>query len=442
MISPWLAMGLVMSILVGLIHSLGKLQQRLQNPELIRKILHVVMGLITLSFPWVFKDAWPVVSLSIISSVFIAALKSSKLKEWQSVICANGRQSIGEICFPLAVGLTFLLARGDVLLYTIPIAILTFADAASAIVGQRLGNKTYGTNDGTKSIEGSCAFAMVAFVCTYLSIAFAIPGPSGQITAVCVALILAILSMMFEAIAWKGLDNLFIPLGAFLVLKTHLHLPATQVVINFMILLVVSAAIITLRRFSTLNGSGLIASALFSYYALSVGGPMWALMPITLFLFYRYLLPTRFQKIENIHSVIGVLSVSSVAVLWLLLANLQNNQIYLFPYALTFAAHAAIISIAHMRCTGFSRLKLLAIMHAVIKAWCLICLPLALLQPTVQLMVLTIFLAPICIGIPTVLFYFANSSHLRPRNRSSRWVKQTVFAALAASLGLIPLLLL
>ena len=142
--NPWVGIASVIIILIGVIHVLSRLQNSLiKDPEVIRKTLHVTMGLLTLSFPWVFQSAWPVVTLSIVSSVIIAVLKVSKLKQWQPVLCARGRASIGEIIFPLAIGLTFLLSAGDKILYLVPIIILTLADTASALIGQRFGTRKY-----------------------------------------------------------------------------------------------------------------------------------------------------------------------------------------------------------------------------------------------------------------------------------------------------------
>ena len=94
--TPWIAIAVVMITLIAVIHGLSKLQQSkiLPNPEIIRKLLHVLMGLVTLSFPWVFSEAWPVLTLSIISSIFIAVLKVSNMEQWKPVICASGENNM------------------------------------------------------------------------------------------------------------------------------------------------------------------------------------------------------------------------------------------------------------------------------------------------------------------------------------------------------------
>ncbi len=416
------------------IHLLSIFRDEIGDAEAVRKTLHVVMGTITLSFPWLFADPMPVLVLTVISSIFIMLLKVSNLKQWSSVICAKGRNSIGEICFPLAVGLTFILSGGNKVLYVVPILLLTFADAASALIGKRFGRMKYSTGDGTKTLEGSLAFSAVAFLYTFPICCLSGLGMAESLT---IASILSLLAMMFEGVAWSGLDNLFVPLGAFLVLKTHIGLPESMLILRLGLLLLLSLIVLVSRRNTTLNGSGIIASALFCYLSYTIGGITWAVMPVILYLSYRFLLPARFRDLQNAHSVYGVGSVGSAAVVWLLIANLNHSESFIVPYALTFAAHAAIISTAHLRFTNFNRVKLLALLYAILKAWCLICIPLILIKPSAHILVLTIFLAPFCIGIPTFLFYVSNAHRGASFNLPSRWWKQASFVALGSAIGLV-----
>jgi hypothetical protein len=56
--NPWLGIGGVMVALVTFLVSLRCLQRRFSlHPELTRKMVHVGMGLVTLSFPYLFRSA-------------------------------------------------------------------------------------------------------------------------------------------------------------------------------------------------------------------------------------------------------------------------------------------------------------------------------------------------------------------------------------------------
>ena len=75
-----------------------------------------------------------------------------------------GRSSYGEFYFLLAVVALFWWTEGQSsLLFTIPVLILTLADTAGALVGSRHGRMRYGS--AHKTVEGSIAFAAVAFLC-------------------------------------------------------------------------------------------------------------------------------------------------------------------------------------------------------------------------------------------------------------------------------------
>jgi len=437
MTGAFTAMSLVMAALVSVIHLLSGLRKDDgSNSESIRKTLHIFMGTLTLSFPWIFQAPWPVVTLSIFASLFICLVKVSNMRAWAPVVCARGRSSIGEICFPLAVGLVYLLAGGSQPLYMIPVAILTFADAGSALIGMRFGRRRFHTADGIKTTEGSLAFALIAFVAAAIIISLTGPLPAAQ----CLALagIVALIAMLFEAISWKGLDNLLVPLGSYLALKTHMSLPAGDLGMRMLILVSLAAAIIFTRRKTTLNGSAIAGVALFCYFAWILGGPLWALSPVLLYGSYRVLLPARYRDLRSSHSIYAVISVASAGIVWLLFSS--RSQDFIFPYTLTFACHAAIIAIAHMRFSRIDRPHVHAIVLATMKAWCLLCLPFLLLYKDPKMIMLVLFLAPIAIGAPAFLFYLVNTRHRVPATRSTRWIKQALFAAMASVLGFLALI--
>lgn len=440
MISAWTAMFLIMFTLALMIHFLGSLNRRFGvDEEIVRKALHVSMGTLTLSFPWLFHENWPVITLSIFSSILIAVIKSSGLKEWKSVLCAKGRVSIGEICFPISVGLLFILANGDKFLYLAPVAILSYADAASALIGTKYGRRKYLTVDGHKSQEGSITFFTVAFLATVF--VYHLTKDISMINATLIGIIVALIATMFEAIAWRGLDNLTIPLGSYLALATHTKMNVYNLAESIAVLSIMFIAFIIFKRRSTLNGSAVVGVTLFCYFALLIAGPLWLLSPVVLFTTYKYLLPKRFQSLKSFHTIYGVIAVAFAGVLWLTLLNYSGDPRYLFPYTLTFGAHAAIISIAHMRFKQANSVKNKAILFAVLKSWCLICIPMMLVDPTPHLLSLYIFLAPFCIGIPTYMFYLVNSGSSETLTQPKRWFKQASFATLASAFGLIPLLI-
>src|SRR5690606_12287860 len=105
-------------------------------------------------------------ALAMAAVKWLAALRATLGRVTGSVL----RSTLGEICFPLAAGILFVLARGDRLLYSIPLLILTFADASAALIGVFYGVRRYTTSEGSKTLEGSLAFFQAAFLSTLVPI--------------------------------------------------------------------------------------------------------------------------------------------------------------------------------------------------------------------------------------------------------------------------------
>ena len=98
------------------------------------------MGLVVLPLPWVFDRAWPVILLAVLACCTMVATRSIRSLRGGigTVLSGVGRDSLGEIYFPIAVTSLFILGRADWLLYVVPILMLTLADAVAALVGSAL----------------------------------------------------------------------------------------------------------------------------------------------------------------------------------------------------------------------------------------------------------------------------------------------------------------
>src|SRR5262249_29731851 len=127
--------------------------------ETTRKMFHTGSGVLTLVFPFLFREMWPVLLLTGFSALFVAGVKVLPGLRDRFGLVANRveRPTLGEVYFPVSVAWLFWLAReSDPLLFVIPALMLTFADATSALIGMRYGMTPYlGAN---KSLEGSVAF--------------------------------------------------------------------------------------------------------------------------------------------------------------------------------------------------------------------------------------------------------------------------------------------
>jgi phytol kinase len=325
------------------------------HPEVVRKLMHVGMGLATLSFPWLFHDVWPVLLLAGLAMAALASVRLVRgLKSGLGTVLGGvARESLGEFYFTLSVAGLFWLTHGQAFrmaLYSIPILVLTLADAVAALIGIRYGQHRYPTLDGQKSAEGSIAFFLVAFFGTHIPLLLG--TEVGRAETLLIALALGVFVMMCEAIAWRGLDNLLIPIASYLMLKTYLGPPGMEI---RLLLLRVSALFGLLcvvwlwRRWTTLEGSAHFGAAIVGYLSLALGGWEWLLPPLTVFLTYAVLAPRETTSRQPTHNVDAVIATAAAGLIWLFLARVLERRDFYYPFVLAFAAQLAIIGLIRIK---------------------------------------------------------------------------------------------
>lgn len=187
------------------------------RPELARKTVHVLLGTLCLTFPWVFSSATPVLVLAVIATAALLALRVVPALRASIGRPLHGvaRTSYGEFAFVAGIAATFVLAHGNVWSYVIPVAVLTYADAVAALIGTRFGLHRFRTIDGTKSLEGSLAFFSAALICVAVPLEL-----THQPNAFAIATLVSGALMIVEASAWSGLDNALIPLAGGLLVRS------------------------------------------------------------------------------------------------------------------------------------------------------------------------------------------------------------------------------
>jgi phytol kinase len=218
MSDPWIGIMLVLATFTALF-VVFSLIGPLLAPEVLRKSLHITMGLTTLSFPWLFQSKWPVILVIALCTLAFIALHAGMplLRRLRQALSRVKRASVGEFCFVAATAMLFLLASKDPVLYCIPMLLLTLADAAAALVGTAFGRHRFATMWDYKSIEGSAAFFVTAFVCIAVPLAWFTPATAAE--AIAVAALIALATTVLEAAIGGGVDNLLVPLGAFAAIK-------------------------------------------------------------------------------------------------------------------------------------------------------------------------------------------------------------------------------
>lgn len=352
---PWAAIGAVLAVLGLALGLLRRAQLRRQlAPEQARKALHVIMSAVALALPWLFDSAWPVVLLAVLATGAMVAVRSvpALRSGVGDVLHAVQRQSVGDVCFPLAVCVLYLLTADSPVLYAIPLLLLGLADPAAALTGSSHGLAPYTTVDGTKSREGSVAFAAVAFLCVHVPLLMF--TPIGRAESLWLAAIVAVLATLVEAVSWGGLDNLFVPVGTFAVLTRLMTFDASLLAGHFAVLLGLLFLAAMMRRETTVGGAGVFGAALIGYLAWALGGTAWLLSPALVYLLYARIWPVS-READGLphdperrpHTAFNVFSVSSVGMGWLIVSSALGVEL-LYPYALAWAAYFTFLGVDRM----------------------------------------------------------------------------------------------
>ena len=218
------------------------------HPDYARKMAHIGSGLIALSFPWIFDNAWAVAVTCVAGSAAVAIARRSRSVggDMTGILGHARRGFVGEFGLSFAVASLFVLSKGDVLLYCTPLLIVTFSDAAAAVVGRRYGRRYYQTGRTRKTLEGSFAFFLIAVTTTFGLLA--VVTDVGAIESLVIALLVALLASVSEAVASRGEDNITVPLVAFVVLKASVERPAGETGLYVGSILIVTLVVFLLQR--------------------------------------------------------------------------------------------------------------------------------------------------------------------------------------------------
>jgi phytol kinase len=456
MMNPWLGIAAVLGALGGLLGGL-RLYQRWgePHPELVRKLLHIGMGLVAVCFPWIFDQSWPVLLLGVLSLGGMVALRTvgSLRRTVGTVVSGVDRASLGEVYFPLAIAILWLLFLfGDgpferrALLYCVPLLLLTLADATAALVGARYGSWRYTTADGRKSMEGSFTFFLCAFLCVHIPVLLG--TETGKLETLLIAVLLAWVAMMFEAIAWAGLDNLVLPLVAYLLLRIYLDLSAPELGMRLGVTAVLMVFVLAYRSRTTLEGSAVLGAILFGYISWTLGGWRWLQAPLILFLGYTLLSPPTEVNSRRIHNIHAVVCVCSAGLIWLFLYRLLDKPELLYLFTLAFACQMAIIGIARLGYDypGLSGSALVSL--CVLKGWAVLFVPYLLLEwwlapiAHAPASLLAVLAALPGVALAAVGFYLTQPQVRDCPVDTPRWLRQAAHGALGSAAGLLPLYLM
>ncbi|MEO6874513.1 MAG: hypothetical protein ABI222_06790 [Opitutaceae bacterium] len=214
------ALAVVIMALGGFMLGVRWLQaRRWLGTETGRKVVHVGMGGIALTFPWIFPHPRPVWALALIGIAILAAVRwvPSLTQRFGQVLGGVDRVSLGEMFFPLGVALAFTLARGQAAAFCGATGVLAIGDTAGALVGTRWGRRRYVIFGHAKTLEGSAAVWLASSAC--IAVAFAELDPAAGPAVLGRAMLNGAAAALAEAVLPFGLDNFVLPVVVVLLMR-------------------------------------------------------------------------------------------------------------------------------------------------------------------------------------------------------------------------------
>jgi phytol kinase len=186
--------------------------------EFTRKLVHLGTGILTLLFPILLNNHWPVLFLcASFALILFLSLKFNLLKS----INAIDRKSHGSISYPISVYFCYLAYdycssrysnfNGNYIYFYLPILTLAICDPVAALTGKRWPLGKYKIGKDHKSMMGSSMFFLSAFVLSFI-LMYMLNSKDHLLLTLTSSAILALISCLAEALSPNGLDNLSIPL--------------------------------------------------------------------------------------------------------------------------------------------------------------------------------------------------------------------------------------
>jgi phytol kinase len=255
----------------------------------------------------------------------------------------------------------------------------------------------------------------------------------GRAESLLIAATLALLVMLLEGSAWRGLDNVFIPIGGFFLLRAYLPLDPAALVPRLLVTVALVVLIVLAREWTTLEDDSLVAGAFLCYVAWALMGWHWLVGPLAIVVGYRWLSPPTLDNSRRIHGVPAVLSVWAAAVGWLTLARTSGDEAMLFPYTVVFGAHLAMFGTSRLGSQFPDRPLSLLFWRAVVTGWAIVMVPYVLVTDAAGSNLAGVAGAIGAIAIGTAAFVRAEPGIRDAPQTPRRWLYQAGAAGIASA---------
>jgi uncharacterized protein (TIGR00297 family) len=225
--NEWIAFLSFFAIIMGFIgiSELARTGLKL-SPELSRKFVHVMVGVLVSLAPFFLQTKLPVIILGILFTILNAvALKKDSLKGMHT----TERISYGTVYFPIAFTLLVVLFWDrNIVVFIVAMLILAFSDTMATVVGERMNSiRKFTLWYDQKSLPGSTAFFLTTVA--VILIAFPFYAQLAHIQSLSsihlfqMALFVALITSLAEVVSKQGSDNLSLTLAAAISMDLYLY---------------------------------------------------------------------------------------------------------------------------------------------------------------------------------------------------------------------------
>ncbi len=182
--------------------------------------------------------------------------------------------------------------------------VMAFADGLAALIGENFPYKPYKLGKSSKSIGGSLTFFIVSFAVFYFALAF-VPIDNAEVYSFTdseifvYAVYFALFLTLVEALSFKGLDNLLVPVISSYLLYVFLVLNFAPQIIQLLVAIFFVALVIwASAKFEFLTKDGAVAAAIIGLFIFGLGSWKWSVPLLTFFFLSSFLSKLQKNKSE------------------------------------------------------------------------------------------------------------------------------------------------
>jgi phytol kinase len=201
---------IAVAVWLGLVFLASEILHRFkQDPELVRKVVHIGTGHVLLIAWWLQIPTWLCVSAGV---TFTAIALASHHTNILPMLNDVGRKTYGVFYYALSITILVGLLWDYYPQYAvIGVMVMSWGDGMAALIGKRFGKHTFIYMGNKRSLEGSLAMFVTSLI---VMLGIFASGHSLSPRDVGVAIPVAAIAAILEAFSPGGTDNLSVPLAS------------------------------------------------------------------------------------------------------------------------------------------------------------------------------------------------------------------------------------